>query len=338
MKFSVKLSSDLKANFDKDILKVGTWQNASWDQPWVISPKTLDQIVTEFNQYISLGNEVPIVYNHSHDVRDNVGKVLSLYVEGEDLRMKCAILDSLALDKITDKTINNVSIEIGPCQDSLGNSYELLLSHVGLVNHPVIVGQGEWMALSRQLDLGNTMDLTQLVSDLLVALGSELVLPEGTTDETLKDALTALVAEASKEESSEAPEEAKAEEVSELPLSQKDLALIPDGIRKQLSVAFVAANKQLANGFETRLNNLIATGKVSPKHKPRLLSIGKAMGFEQNTLEPFEDLPEGAAISLKSKTKSLAKTTEPEVSEGKGVDKNNAIALASKHFSIKGTK
>lgn len=131
--------------FEKDILRSGKWTVDG--ESWEVTPATLAQIVRNFNLGKERGLDCPVVWNHSQDVRDRTGIVEKLFIRGETLVGQF----SLSNPDTESQVINSggVSVEIRePFIDGLGNEYDLMLTHLGIVSHPVIPNQGPFKRLS----------------------------------------------------------------------------------------------------------------------------------------------------------------------------------------------
>ncbi len=133
--------------FEKDILKVGSWRVG--DETWNVTPETLRRLKTNFDQAKANGCDCPVVFNHSNDVRDRTGKVDDLIVRGDVLVSQFTLSNPSAESTVVNS--GGVSVEVfEPWHDGAGNEYDVMLTHLGIVNHPVIPDQGPFKRLSLQ--------------------------------------------------------------------------------------------------------------------------------------------------------------------------------------------
>lgn len=131
--------------YEKDILRVGRWRVG--DESWEVTSDTLAEIKRNFDAGQSRKLDCPVVWNHSSDVRDRCGVVQSLSIRGDELFATF----SAATPEDEAKILNSggVSVEVRePFIDGIGNEYPLMLTHLGIVSHPVIPGQGPFKRLS----------------------------------------------------------------------------------------------------------------------------------------------------------------------------------------------
>jgi len=114
---------------------------------WDVTPDTLQEIKRNFDLGKQRGLDCPVVWNHSNDARDRGGDVDALRIQNDTLVAQFGLMDGENPAKVTGS--GGVSVEVRePWHDGLGNEYPLMLTHVGIVNHPVIPGQGQFKRLS----------------------------------------------------------------------------------------------------------------------------------------------------------------------------------------------
>lgn len=137
----------------KDLLSTGAWRVGR--ETWNVTRQTLATIVENFDRGRRLGLDCPLVWNHSDDARDRLGRVVGLSVFGNTLWGVVEVCDSV--DAAQMLKVNQVSVGCSDgWRDGYGNSYAGdFLVHVGVVNHPVVSGQGPFRSLG-QLSQGET--------------------------------------------------------------------------------------------------------------------------------------------------------------------------------------
>ena len=142
--------------YRKDILRVGRWRVGQED--WHVTDDTLREIADNFEAGKSRRLDCPVVWNHSNDVRDRIGKVESVEVDGGTLYAEFEIPE--CVDESILVNSGGVSVEVREgFTDGLGNEYPIMLTHVGVVNHPVVPNQGEFkrlMSIDANTDKGSS--------------------------------------------------------------------------------------------------------------------------------------------------------------------------------------
>ncbi|NDF13178.1 MAG: hypothetical protein EB060_10260, partial [Proteobacteria bacterium] len=133
-----------RRSYRKDILRVGHWRVGQDD--WHVTKDTLQEIAKNFESGRSRRLDCPVVWNHSNDVRDRIGMVESVAVEGDTLVANFSIPEGVDESLLVNSGGVSVEVRENFC-DGLGNSYPIMLTHVGIVNHPVVPGQGEFKRL-----------------------------------------------------------------------------------------------------------------------------------------------------------------------------------------------
>lgn len=285
------LESQPSARFRKDILRVGKWRVG--EESWDVTPDTLQEIVRNFHLAKSRGCDCPLVMNHSSDVRDRAGKVSDLGMDGDVLWSEFEAAPE-AVDVLKVPGVG-VSVRVTEkWRDGLGNTYPLALEHLGIVNHPVVPGQGPFVELSliqegksmfgfgKKRDLAEgeggdsmpsasaaTLDDLKPVVDRLVkaaakAAGAKgVTLPDSVTDENflavlgvIADVLEGMVGGTEDEEKpSEAP---SAESVASLDPSGMGMAEMANAIKGLKSLTLSLLAQKQSDAEAEKVTKLIA--------------------------------------------------------------------------------
>lgn len=134
-------------HYRKEVLKVGTWLIG--EEEWNVDEETLEDLVKNFRLAKERGVEMPVVWNHSKDARDTIALIEDLHKDGEKLFVLFEAERQEDIERIG-TSIKEVSPEVlSPWRDGLGNEYSIMLTHMGLVNHPVVAGQENFQIAMR---------------------------------------------------------------------------------------------------------------------------------------------------------------------------------------------
>ena len=170
--------------YRKQLAKYQDWVNP--DYPWFSDDPimTLDdawgeKIVENFNNDV-LGSPVPVPFNHTDDVKENTGYVLSLEsVKGDGLYGELQINDPKAIEALDSKTIFDVSISFAWdfMRTDNNKKYGPTLCHVALVNTPYLMG------MSGFEKIGQALSRIQKPSELSFAGSNVIMLSRNTMKE-----------------------------------------------------------------------------------------------------------------------------------------------------------
>ena len=132
--------------FEKDILRVGIWETQAGT--WEVTHDTIQKLVRNFQLAQSRGNKVPVVWNHSRDARDQIGHITKLFARNDTLFAVFWASDPEDIKRLG-KTVDEVSVEASEdWEDGHGNQYDIIITHLGVVNLPVVTNQGNFKRLS----------------------------------------------------------------------------------------------------------------------------------------------------------------------------------------------
>lgn len=115
---------------------------------WDVTPQILKQVVNNYDLAKARGCDCNLVWGHSDDARDLAdGDIDDVFFDGETLYADLSTDDANEARRI--KRAKRVSVRISPeFHDGHGNIYHEHLLHVGIVQHPVVTGQGPFIELS----------------------------------------------------------------------------------------------------------------------------------------------------------------------------------------------
>lgn len=320
--------------YDKDVLRLGTWLVGG--RRWTVTPATLRRIVINFQRARSRGIRIPVVWNHSRDARDKLGEIVRLYVSGPTLRARFWAAGEGNVVRL-ENAASEVSVEVAEgWLDGRGRRYDLFLTHLAIVNHPVVSRQGPLVRLSLSqwkhelepskgavcmtqavsgetqvdLDLAEPSEIVEAINQIVSALGISWTLAKDTTLATLaqrlrelRDQVDALVgADLDPSVVAASLEDSTAEELRER-LAQTS---------RQLALERRRSQEERATQFEAAVHRLIGEGKLAVADKPALLETGRSVNYALSLLAPFERIARGAVVPIQSQSRRFA-TAKPQV-------------------------
>lgn len=216
------------SRFRKMILRTGRWYGAGHGG-WTVTREHLERIVRSFQTMTQRGIEVPFQWKHGDDPRDRIGDVIDLSItEDENGAQLWATLDCYC-DNSTPR-LGTINKEVSPqvregWRDGGGEVYDLAVTHVAVVDHGAVLGQGnferilsagdppmtmQWLGLGRKsVNLeadngddkgkgdgdGSAMDQKTLISKINVILKAvdptgAMMLPPDTNENNFADRLS----------------------------------------------------------------------------------------------------------------------------------------------------
>lgn len=326
--------------FDKDVLRTGRWMVG--DRCWDVTTTLLRRLVQNFQLARPRGVRVPVVWNHSNDARDKIGEVVRLYVAGDTLRARfwAAIPEDI---RRLNLTTDEASVEVAePWKDGAGRSYDTFLTHVAIVNHPVVMNQGpiyrlQLSQVTRQQDQGESMTrndstdahdvddntpslldmatIIQLINEMMGALGTSYQLADDTDESNfesrlrdLRDRIDAVVSDhdPSSEKSPDSPVSANL---------QQQL----DSVTRQLANHRHLLNQEREQAFGRAMDRLIAEGRLTPADREALLDAARPANYSLSLLGPFERMPAGGMVPTSPAARRNANASAPRIGKPKGL-------------------
>jgi hypothetical protein len=277
--------------FDKDILRVGQWRVGERD--WWVDLWTLRRLVINFQRGHDRGIRVPVVWNHSSDARDKIGEVVRIYLEGETLRARFWAVSAADVERL-EGTGSEVSVEVvEDWVDGKGRPYDLFLTHLAVVTHPVVHPQGPVYRLSVGNPMGRSTggdgmteseteltavatetptiesnwldEVVALIHEIVEGLGASLRLPAETSLSTFVEQLRSL-----------------RDQVEALSPVDRDPAVSTHRLSLE--------EHRRADLFRERVERLMKEGRLLPVEREGLLEAGRANRYALSLLDPLERL------------------------------------------------
>lgn len=162
----------------KDALRVGKWlaTNSDGGQSWwQVTRQTLKDIAASFQLARRNGVAPNLIWDHGNPLtgivsgRDLLAEIDDVRVEGDTLWIAAYVTPSQA--RQLRLPVNKVSIGYEPLwRDGQGRPYPHFLSHVGVVDLPVVDSQGPFLTLSRRK--ANTMPFPKMTRSRRLALSN----------------------------------------------------------------------------------------------------------------------------------------------------------------------
>lgn len=138
-----------RIRFRKDVLRVG--RVVADGRELEITPSVLATIKRNYDDAAARGNRIPVVWGHPEDLidpRSNLGIVESLDLDGDTLFATFWASEPDAV-KLSSGVADQVSVRLdSEWVDGQGNRYAPMLTHLGVVNLPVLSNQGPMVQLS----------------------------------------------------------------------------------------------------------------------------------------------------------------------------------------------
>jgi hypothetical protein len=336
---------DERRYFAKDVLRVGDWHTAK--RSWTVTRETLLAIARNWRRAVRLGIRIPVVWNHSHDVRDQLGEVTRLFIIGDVLYAGFWVARSQDLHRIGE-TVHEVSIEVAePWIDGAGRVFDIMLTHVGIVNHPVIPAQGRFhelyspsphepavpsapsptkreaspMSQDASPDTPVVQSATVGIDELVTAINElfSLVdvsarLSEDTTWDNLLSRLRELV---------QAKEHSENGERQTLTQMRLELRRAEQSLEEERERVIAGQRRT----FEARVDELVRLGKLAPARRAPLLEAAEPARYSLSLLAPIEDVPSSAVAPIQRIARSSASPAAPSLRSAPMSD-DRARALA----------
>lgn len=318
--------------FVKDVLVVG--EHHVGGRAWRVERRTLDRLAANFASARRRGLRFPVVWDHSTSAKDQLGEVTQLRVRGDELVAR-GWLDRPA-ESLADKGCE-VSVEVHePFFDGRGRRYDMMLTHLAVVTHPVVAGLRPFAAsphpcaespsfkfrgavpmteshasavteAPRDRDVAPSSfagpRLTLELNRLLSAAGSNESLPDGETAAEILPMLYAILARLfgpSTPAANDGPES-----------ETRRLALELDAARTELEALRSERDRERRAAFFQALDRLVAEGRVAPADREAIASACESAGWRLSLLAPFERIPAGSAAPMKPVARRFARPDPP---------------------------
>ncbi|MBY0587107.1 phage protease [bacterium] len=299
---------------DKDILHAGRWRVG--DQEWAVDVGLMRRLVMNFQRARDRGIRIPVVWNHSSDARDKVGEIVRLYLADQTLRARFWTASKSAANLT--ETSSQVSVEVVQNWiDGKGRTYDLFLTHLAIVTHPVVHPQGPIYrlcsatnpnstgglamkcAIEEALDQGiaaSSIDLpamvqevVTLVNEIVESLGASFRLDQTTPPEELVTRLRWL-----------------RDQVDALASDAGDDASLEGTEQRQLSIRPPARQSTIPAEIESALDRCVKEGRILPAEREELRRLARGEGVSLSLVQPFERIPPRSAVAMQSRSKRCA--------------------------------
>ena len=320
----------------KDILRVGSWHNDAWAEPWTVTPKILQSLAEGFRLAQAAGDPVPVVMvppdaddQHAEAASTKIGEVSNLTVEGDTLYATLWTADK-ADPKVYQLDTHAQQVSVDVRQDwTLGTGARVpwFLKHVAVVTHAVMTGQGPFVRQLSQVPFKGSKKMAKAKDDKQMAEGDDgfsldevkqmlsqlnVNIPDVATT---KEAIMAVVAAfAGPEKSAGDAATETAEAMMPADMAQQ-VASNPSGYTpaqvslacRVLGKAFKLASTQAAesakiqlaaakSNFETMLGRHVTRGAISEADKASWLELGERVGFQMASVKALDSIPDNTAF------------------------------------------
>jgi len=293
--------------YKKDAIRVGNYVHPVTGQKVDVPASRLSHWVQEFKRMTSNGINIPIRDGHRGKA---LGWIDDMMEDGTQLDAVHNFPDQEGVT--TAKRYRGVSIGVKPIyKDCFGNIYKDVIDHIALTPEPVITGQGDFIALSRE-DEGTQTDAAAdgagaTNEELSMEwLNEALSLPADATEDQLKQAIDALKAPKAEDKPAEEP---KAEMSLELALSRRETAVVRLDRMQETGKITPAARKVIEENFLGSADSpntvCLSRDEDAPSMVDTMIKVIEENSVAVNPGEKTPaQLPEGSA--------ELSRTEEPE--------------------------
>ncbi len=141
----------LEGKFGKDVLVDGDWHDQKTGLTVPITPARRKLLQAESNRYLKNGNEIPFQDGHVGDASKTLGAWPGPFAcLGDRLFAVAQPKGDDVVGKVRDGKINRVSVVIRKNHtDPKGNFYPEVITSIDATPFPVVTGQRDFVALSR---------------------------------------------------------------------------------------------------------------------------------------------------------------------------------------------
>ena len=142
----------LAGKFAKDVLVDGAWHDQKTGRTVPITPARRRLLMEESNRYLANGNEIPFQDGHNLDATKTLGAWPGPFaVVGDRLFAVAQPKGDDVVEKVRTGKINRVSVVIRKeWTDPKGNFYPEVITSIDATPVPVVTGQRDFVALSRE--------------------------------------------------------------------------------------------------------------------------------------------------------------------------------------------
>lgn len=316
----------------KDVLRVGTWR-VNKGRSVSFTRDDLAAIAASHQRQRKTGRSVNLCWGHgdettlSVDARDLISPVDQVILSGDTLWATAYVTPEQAVD-LQSPTRHVSPRVLYDFTDTNGESYDVCMAHVAIVDVPVMDSQGPFVDLAANvLELYSDtkqkevkgMDfakLTELINTLLKPYG--VTLPEETAEDRIVEVLGIIVQMVGQLNGEPAKTEEPVTDVVNDSVSDPVLAdmaaridkltrMVSDMGRSNADSATKTRNAK-RDAFESRLDELASTGNINAATRAKWSERGPMIDFSVDFLD---DLGEKRMVDMSRKAKSQAEKSQP---------------------------
>jgi hypothetical protein len=283
---AINAAGQPQQRFLKDVLIVGHYEHptAGWTED--LDRADLDRLADTFRAMRRGGVDVECVRDHGSGAGAVVGYSLEMFRGGtpeatavypaaSDPDRLYAVLEMRGVDSIElAGKVRNVSVLIeADYKDGKGNEYGEAITHVSLVQGPIVPGQNDFIALSREGAQKSRVPLFVHSSEakgnsqepqMDLAKLAKIIGVEGLTEDKALEAVEGAIKALSQDRDDLAK---KVEELTAKVTELSAAAAKANSLKLDPNVA-----EALGRAAETRLSALVTAGKITPGCKDKLAS------------------------------------------------------------------
>lgn len=266
--------------FKKDLIREGVYVHPIFEWELDVDERRLNRWVEAFNDMKSNGLDIEIVLNHSMSADDVRGYLKDLMVEdgvdedGNDVKVLFGILEMRGDGVELAKVVKNVSIAVErEFKDGKGRNYGEIISHVGVVQQPIVAGQDEFVPIAASgagavgvpilLKCSKDKEQMKMDKELLSKIAKAMGVDAVTEDEAVEKMLSHItgLSETVKTLSAKIEEEEKKGGEA-------------DGNKADEKTSELSSEdaEEKADTVEEKLSLLVEQGKLTPDQKKKVLS------------------------------------------------------------------
>ncbi len=149
-----KFSAEKNGRFAKDIIFPGKWIHPSTKRDVVVDPERVTRLQKNTTDYLAAGNKIPFRDGHKNSVLATMGEWTGPFIE--DNGALVGVVEpklQKAKEGLASGAINTISAVIEfDITDSKGNHYDEVITAIDATDFPVVTGQSDFIALSRDAE------------------------------------------------------------------------------------------------------------------------------------------------------------------------------------------
>jgi len=284
--------------FIKDIIHSGSYTHPLFGWNLDVNVKRMDDWVEKFNAMQKNGVDVEVVVDHREDAEGVKGYVKEMFREGDTLYCIPEMIGQKGIDLAS--VVKNVSILVDrDYKDGKGNNYGEAISHVSIVQQPIVSNQNKFVPIAASKGKFITYPIfllsqgdPKMNKTVLEELKKKLGIEDELTDDNILEMIGGQFETTNKLHKTQVGELENQLEGLKLELveSKKAASKISPEVKIDPNLA-----EQMGVTAEDQLNNLIESGKITPASKDIAVKLFIGPSGKRNLM----------ALSLKSGQPSL---------------------------------